>query len=206
MRTFLRNTEGDLQIWPSYTDVALNVILILLFYVFAQSVISSQTSAEMKKIKDQQQRLEQAVVAAIPEGLGRDISVRSDGSLQRYTFADRVLFDSGRAELKESGQELLRLLGGVLKQQVDTFSRIQIEGHTDDQPITRGFASNWELSSARATSVVRFFGDSVGLDPKILSATGYSQYHPVENANTDAARARNRRIEVVVVYSEMTPR
>lgn len=199
---FIKNSdEASVQVWPSYTDVMMNVTLILLFYLFAQLIISSQTSAVMLEIRFRQTKLRQAVESAIPAALRKDVFITEDGDLQKYTFADRVLFDSGRATLKESGAEILNAIGRVIKYQVGAFSKIQIEGHTDDQPINVGFASNWELSSARATTVVRFLQDSSGLDPALLSATGYSQYHPVEDNTTEANRSHNRRIEMVVVYS-----
>ncbi len=193
--------EPGVQVWPSYTDVMMNVTLIVLFYLFAQLIISSQTSAVMLDIRFRQTKLRQIVEKAIPESLRKDVVITEDGSLQKYTFADRVLFDSGRATLKESGAEILQAIGRVFKEQVGSFSKIQIEGHTDDQPIKVGFPSNWELSSARATSVVRFLQDVSGLDPRLLSATGYSQYHPIDENAAEAGRLRNRRIEIVVVYS-----
>lgn len=201
MKPLLGSHEPDVQVWPSYTDVMMNVTLILLFYLFVQSTISSQTSAGMVEIKQQQTRLRQSVEEIVPATMRKDLTITEDGNLQKYTFADRVLFASGQAKLSPLGEELLDLIGRAFKQQVGSFSKIQIEGHTDDQPIRVGFPSNWELSSARATSVVRFLQDRAGLDPSLLSATGYSQYHPVESHDSDEARARNRRIEVVVVYS-----
>jgi chemotaxis protein MotB len=113
-----------------------------------------------------------------------------------------VLFDSGQAKLKQSGQEILSHMAHVFSTKVGTYSQIQVEGHTDDRPIhTAEFDSNWELSSERATSVVRFLQDNSSLDPKLMSATGYSQYRPLSLANTDRDRQLNRRIEVVLVYT-----
>ena len=201
MKLIKDGDEVSVQVWPSYTDVMMNVTLILLFYLFAQLIISSQTSAVMLEIRFRQTKLRQTVEGAIPESLRKDVTITEDGSLQKYSFADRVLFDSGRATLRESGIEILGAIGRVIKEQVGSFTKIQIEGHTDDQPIRTGFPSNWELSSARATTVVRFLQDASGLDPGLLSATGYSQYHPVDNNTTDASRSRNRRIEMVVVCS-----
>lgn len=202
MNVFLRNQEQELQVWPSYTDVALNVILILLFYLFAQAVISSQTSAAMFEIKRQQEELKQKVNAEIPADLRHHVKVIPDGNLQRFTFANQVLFESGKAELKETGKRILEATGRVFQGQVGKFTKIQIEGHTDNQNInTVEYRSNWELSSARATTVVRFLEDTCGLDPRLLSATGYSQHQPVDRQDSEEGRARNRRIELVVVYS-----
>jgi flagellar motor protein MotB len=199
----LDQQEGEARVWPAFTDVLMTLCLILVFYLFAQVVVSGQTSARMAETVRRQGILRHAVEGTIPPGLRRDVHIAEDGSLQRYTFADWILFDSASAELKPSGMEVLAALGQVFRQHTGDFSRIQIEGHTDDRPLHANarFPSNWELSSARATSVVRFFEDRCGLDPKLLSATGYSEYHPADPRDSEEARARNRRIEVVVVYS-----
>ncbi len=203
MNPLLAHDEHEARVWPAFTDVLMTVALILVFYLFAQVVASSQLSAGMVEIAKRQKLLRRAVEETIPPALRRDIRIAQDGSLQRYTFADWILFDSASAELKPSGTQVLGALGEVFRRHTAEFTRIQIEGHTDDNPLRKGarFASNWELSSARATSVVRFFEDRCGLEPELLSATGYSEYQPADREDSEAARARNRRIEVVVVYS-----
>jgi len=81
--------------------------------------------------------------------------------------------------------------------------RIQIEGHTDNVPIVsalkKRFPTNWELSTARATEVVRYLQEQGGLDPKLLSATGYAEYQPVAANDTDEGKRKNRRIEIVLL-------
>jgi chemotaxis protein MotB len=201
MKSLLSLPDSDVQVWPSYTDVAMNVILILLLYLFTQVVFASQSMPCQQEIRQRMIAMRQVVEKAIPASLRANVTITEDGNLQRFTFADRVLFDSGQAALKPSGIEILRTIGEVFKTRVGSFSQIQIEGHTDDRPIQVGFPSNWELSSARATSVVRFLQDTSGLSPDLLSANGYSQYKPVDTNLTDAGRARNRRIEIVLVYS-----
>jgi chemotaxis protein MotB len=155
----------------------------------------------MLEIRQRQTTLRQAVQNAIPATMQRGVTITEDGNLQRYTFADWILFDTGKADLKPSGVTVLGAIGQAFQEHVGTFVQIQIEGHTDDRPIKFPFPSNWELSSARATSVVRFLEEQTGLDPALLSATGYAQYHPVDTQPNDEGRARNRRIELVVVYS-----
>jgi chemotaxis protein MotB len=202
MRPLLESIDEEVQIWPSYTDVALNIILILLVYVFAQAVIYSQTSAALVAIGQHQETLRGEVLAAVPAALRGSVGIAADGNLLRIRFSDRVLFDLADANLKEEGQKLLAVLGTVLKRHLSSFSQIQIEGHTDNAPIkTARFASNWELSSARATSVVRFLQDSAAIEAGRLSATGYAEYHPVDAGETPEARARNRRIEMLIVYT-----
>ncbi len=117
---------------------------------------------------------------------------------------DEILFDSGSAEIKPEGQEVLRRVGRILKQQRD--KGIVIEGHTDNVPISGAlaerFPTNWELSTARATSVVRFLQDEVGIAPERLSAVGYGPYRPVAPNDTPEGRAKNRRIEIKLVPLE----
>ena len=82
---------------------------------------------------------------------------------------------------------------------------INVEGHTDDDPInTPRYPSNWELSSARAIAVLRLFVDRLNIDPQKLLATGYGEFHPVGGNETDLGRSKNRRIEIILVYSERT--
>jgi chemotaxis protein MotB len=223
MRPLLAFREPKLQIWPSYTDVAFNVILIFLIYLFVQLVFTgqsslhiivlekkieelerqiSETSALMKKIDKLQNELARDIKSALEPDLRNKVKAINDGNLLRLTFSTEVLFDSAQAALKNEGQRILGPVGKVLKEKSNSFLNIQVEGHTDTRPIyTSEFKSNWELSSARATTVVRFLQEKSGLPPLKLSATGYSEYRPVDTGSTEEALARNRRIELVVVYS-----
>lgn len=108
-----------------------------------------------------------------------------------------VLFDSGKAELSEDGKKTLEEVAKVLD---DIKKReFQVAGHTDNVPIKSSkFASNWELSTARAVTVVKFLQDHK-LNPKNLSAAGYSEYQPEATNATDKGKALNRRIEIVLM-------
>jgi chemotaxis protein MotB len=201
MRAFLRSPDSEVQVWPSYTDVAMNIILILLLYLFTQIVFASQAIPCQQEILVRQTKMRQAVEQALDQSQRSSVTINEDGSNQHYTFADRILFESGQSTLTDEGKEVLKSIGGVLEAQVGAFSRIQIEGHTDDRKIHGSESGNWELSSARATAVVRFLQDASELKPELLSATGYSQYRPVDTNDSETGRARNRRIEIVLVYS-----
>jgi chemotaxis protein MotB len=111
-------------------------------------------------------------------------------------LTDKVLFASGQAELLPLGMPLLNEIADLLN--VDHRHPILVEGHTDDQPIhSYLFPSNWELSTARATTVVRFLiGRSIAR--RRLGAAGYADLHPIASNATDAGRARNRRVEIVL--------
>ncbi len=111
-------------------------------------------------------------------------------------LTDNVLFDSGMADIKPQGLPLLAEVGTLLG--VDRVHPIVVEGHTDDVPIaTSKYASNWELSTARASAVVRWLIDR-HLPARRFSAAGYADLHPLASNGSAAGRARNRRVEVVL--------
>lgn len=114
-------------------------------------------------------------------------------------LSDRILFDSGRAELKKDGQAALAEVTKILSEVPDR--AFQVAGHTDNIPIkTRRFASNWELSTARAVNVARFMIEK-GMDAKRISAAGYAEFDPVGDNSTDEGRQLNRRIEITLMPS-----
>ena len=120
------------------------------------------------------------------------------------TVLDRVLFDSGKAELKESAKSTLNKVASVLKTEVPTHI-VYVEGHTDNDPIRRsGWRSNWELSTARATEVIHYFIDDQEVKPDRLIATGFGEFHPVETNETLEGKARNRRVEIVISPKKLT--
>jgi chemotaxis protein MotB len=116
------------------------------------------------------------------------------------SMVEKVLFDSGKADIKKDGQKVLDRVGKILKQVKD--KQISIEGHTDNVPIglklQSVFPTNWELSTTRATNVARYLQEKAGVDPELLIASGFSEYHPVESNDTEEGRAKNRRIEIVL--------
>ncbi|MDE2290543.1 MAG: OmpA family protein [Elusimicrobia bacterium] len=119
-------------------------------------------------------------------------------------MVDQILFDSGSAEVKPAGRKVLDQVGAALNRVQD--KEIRIEGHTDDVPISaelRGrYASNWELSTSRATSVARYLQDHAKVDPKRLVASGTGPFRPVAANDTPEHRALNRRIEIILAPME----
>ena len=116
-------------------------------------------------------------------------------------LVDKILFDSGKVEIKGKGLEVLKRLGEILREVQE--KQIRIEGHTDNVPIgpdlKEEFPTNWELSTRRAANVVRYLQEVVGIDPALLSATGYSEYRPIASNDTAEGTAENRRIEIVLL-------
>ncbi|MCM8797276.1 MAG: OmpA family protein [Candidatus Omnitrophica bacterium] len=115
------------------------------------------------------------------------------------TVVGDMLFDSGKAEIKNEAYLVLDKVARILKENVPDYN-IGIEGHTDNQPIQySGWKSNWELSTARALSVLHYLVDKKGLSPDRLSAIGYGEYRPVEDNDTKEGRRLNRRVEIVIL-------
>jgi len=117
---------------------------------------------------------------------------------------DKILFDSGKAVLKPAGINVLQQIGDILKVAAD--KDIQVEGHTDNVPISgtlaQKFPSNWELSTARATTVLHFLQVKAAISGERLSAVGYGEYRPVASNGTAQGRALNRRIQIVLTASK----
>ena len=144
-------------------------------------------------------RFRSEFLARLGAVLGDRDNVRVVGD--RFVFQAEVLFDSGSAGLGAAGRAQLTKLAASINQiapqmppDVEWF--IRVDGHTDDVPIQSGrFASNWDLSLARAPSVVRYLV-SQGVPPQRLSANGFGEYQPLDGTETPEARRRNRRIEL----------
>jgi chemotaxis protein MotB len=118
-------------------------------------------------------------------------------------LTDKLLFDSGQATLQPEGDPLLEEVATLLN--VDESHPITVEGNTDNQPIaTSQFPSNWELSTARATTVVRFL-IAHGVGAERLAAAGYAALHPVDSNATATGRARNRRVDIVLMRLNPVP-
>jgi chemotaxis protein MotB len=135
---------------------------------------------------------------ASAHGLAHQVSAQVDRrGLVVTVLTDKLLFASGRAALRSSGLGLLGSISRLLE--LDTEHHpIVVEGYTDNQPIdTAQFPSNWELSTDRATTVVRYL-QSRGLPENRLSAAGYADQFPVASNATPSGRARNRRVEIVL--------
>jgi chemotaxis protein MotB len=113
------------------------------------------------------------------------------------TLNNAILFDSGSAEIKPQYQESLAKIGNLINK-VD--NHIRVEGHTDNRPIvTSVYPSNWELSAARATRVVRLFISECDISPAKVVAVGYGEYKPIADNDTEEGRKKNRRIDIIIL-------
>lgn len=137
-------------------------------------------------------QIEQTLATEISSG-GAGVSDSPEGLI--ISLREVGFFDTGSDEIKASSATAFAQLAKILGQ---SGSDIRIEGHTDNVPIHNArFSSNWDLSTARATAVVRFFIRD-GISPARMAASGYAQYHPVATNDTAQGRAMNRRVDLVV--------
>ncbi len=142
------------------------------------------------------------LVNALEEELKRgELTISNLEGQLSVNLLNKILFDSGKTVIKKEGQKVLKSLGDVLNKFPD--KALQIAGHTDNVQISERlkerYPSNWELSTARATSVVHFLQDKVGLSGERLIAAGYSEYRPVASNDEPEGRAMNRRIQILLV-------
>jgi len=131
----------------------------------------------------------------------KDIKIEEIEGKLKVTFVDKILFDSGSTKIKDKGKEVLLTLAESFASATDR--KVVVEGHTDDVPLGEvlrtKFPSNWELSTARSASVVRFLQEQANIEPERLTATGYSFYQPIASNESEETRKQNRRIEIILV-------
>jgi len=156
---------------------------------------------EIEKLKALKESLEEHIKE---NNLQEQIMVELDERGLLLRFDDNVLFDSGRAELKLKSKKTLRFISDLLKQDEFSDKFIHVEGHTDSDPIksSRKYPTNWELSTIRAVNVARFFIEDTNMTPEKISVSGYSKYHPVAPNDTPVNKAKNRRVDIVILRSD----
>lgn len=132
-----------------------------------------------------------------PEILKGMVRLHVDGRGLVISLGEKGVFDSGSDQLRPEGRALVDTLATSL---VSLGNYIRIEGHTDNVPIhNEKFPSNWELSTSRATVVVSYLIAKFGMRPDALSAAGYAEYRPVAENDTEEGKARNRRVDIIVL-------
>lgn len=161
-------------------------------------------AAEVARLQAETKNLEQyrsEFFGRLRSVLGAQEGVRIEGD--RFVFSSEVLFPPGGADLSPVGRQEVAKVADILRNVAEDIPEgidwvIRVDGHTDNVPLSGqgAFADNWELSQARALSVVKYMANFLGIPPDRLAANGFGQYQPVDTADTEEARARNRRIEL----------
>lgn len=164
-----------------------------------------QETAQLKAANEQTNAQYTALVGSLSEEVKKgELQVRQYKDMLTVDVAEQVFFDSGRAALKASGRSVLEKVAGALKGYDDKV--IRVVGHTDNVPIAKAlqqvFPSNWELSVARATTVVRYL-QSAGVPPERMMASGRAEYEPVADNATEEGRRKNRRIEIILLNRDL---
>jgi chemotaxis protein MotB len=196
-----RSTLFPVNVWPPFVD-ALTLVLAAFVLLMAVAALAQRGlvarlqkgERELQKLREDKARIERRLRALSSSGA---IEVEEGKVIVQGEF----LFDSGSDELSAAGRETLRKRSPALAQLVaaERDQMILVGGHTDDVPIAnQRFASNWELSAARATQVARALV-AAGLPEDRVVASGFGSHHPRADGRTAEARRQNRRIEVLVV-------
>jgi chemotaxis protein MotB len=157
-------------------------------------------TGELEQLKGTADKLQAQMKDEIAKG---DIHLTESGGKLRVDLVDKLLFESGEATIAKRGESVLSRVGAVLANVGEADDKtIQVSGHTDNLPLgdklTEKFPSNWELSAARAVTVVRFLVEKANVPPQRLVASGYGEWSPIASNKTASGRARNRRIEILL--------
>jgi chemotaxis protein MotB len=159
--------------------------------------VAQLAEAQMKQMKSTHDTLVSELKDQIQK---QEVSIKEFQESLSLNFVDRILFEFGKADLTAEGKKVLEKVGEALKNIKG--KKVRVTGHTDPVPIRPDylfkFPSNWELSAARAASVVRYFQEKIDLDPTEMEAVGRSFYQPEASNDTKEGRARNRRVEILI--------
>jgi len=188
------NKPADIQVGKSspawmmtYSDL---MTQLLIFFVMLFALSSASVEEQLKEIKRRVDTYvaESKLVEFVKTGIDEKGLVVS--------LQNKVMFDSGKAEIFEEAKKILNNITAILLEYPNS---VKIEGHTDNRPInTPEFPSNWELSTARATNLTRYIVVDLKFPPERLSSAGYAEFHPVAPNDTEDNMALNRRVDIVV--------
>lgn len=162
--------------------------------------------AELEKEKEMAAQMAKGLEEEMRADLeSKDVTISKLQGKLTVNILDRIMFDSGEAVLKPDGESVMQKVGGILAKHPEL--KIHVIGHTDNVPIRTGarsrFASNWELSMARALAAVHCLTEQAGVDPRRVGAVGYGEYRPIADNSTADGRAKNRRIAITILPDEL---
>lgn len=202
--------RGRSPIWLTiYSDLMTNLMLFFLM-LFGTSRMATDVQKTVYKairtefstrdivfVEKEEEAIKKMVDYVEKRRLRGFATVKVGEQRVKIMLANPVLFDLGESELKPSAIPVLHQVAGLLE---DIPNAVLVEGHTDDRPIAKGdFRSNWELSTARAFGVIRYFIEEENIPPERLSVVGYGEHRPLYPNDTEDNRAKNRRIEINII-------
>jgi chemotaxis protein MotB len=166
-------------------------------YMIAQQIRLQQLQAFINQQKKSTERLKHEVIGAMVGYNSNELTVELKNGRVYVSMQDALLFASGSTKVSQRGKEALAKVATVLNK--DGGLKIDIEGHTDNQPIkNQAFADNWSLSTARATTIAHILIDEYKVSPLKLIASGRAHYDPAAPNNTPEGRTKNRRTEIIL--------
>ncbi|MDH4212026.1 MAG: OmpA family protein [candidate division WOR-3 bacterium] len=193
---YLMNSNRKLA--RKISDLEEQVNLLTLELEARVAEVSQEKEDEIDRLKGTYETLMEDMKKEIEDG---QIKITQLADRLSVSMVDKILFPSGEAEITPEGLEILDRVGKVLKNTQEKI--IRVEGHTDNVPIhpnlQKKFPTNWELSTTRATNVVRFLQEKVGIKGTRLQVIGMSEYGPVASNATPEGRSQNRRIEITLL-------
>lgn len=202
----LRPTAINTRIvfWPCLVDILTSVLMIFLLIYFIHATLIGQKDLEAQRIRMNQDSFVAVFNREFASEIGdKSIEIRQDLNLVQITFSDRILFPTKQYQLQPGGEDALRRCAVIFNKSAKSgFKQIQVEGHTDNRVFESAVYphDNWELSTGRAISVVKFLIGQ-GLKESLLSANGYAANRPRDTRDTDEGWNKNRRIEIRIIFS-----
>ena len=166
---------------------------------------NSSSEGELKPLVQTEEEKLQGIGGQVDDmiktlGLEDSVSTSIEERGLVLSFNDSIFFDSAKADIKENMKSKLVALSEILNK-IDNY--VRVEGHTDNLPIKNEFySSNWQLSSIRASNVVEFLIEHGSISPDRLSAVGYGEYRPISDNNTEDGRAKNRRVDILILNNK----
>ena len=166
------------------------------------SKAKAKIEAEKRKLEEERRKREaeyQDLVGSLEQEIkNREIQITELQGMLTVNLMDKILFDSGRSVIKPAGKRVLDKIARTFLNRYPE-REIRVEGHTDNMPFRGSALNNWDLSTERAISAVRYLQEHANVAPSRLAAVGYAYHRPIDTSETREGRARNRRIEIVVM-------
>ncbi len=162
---------------------------------------NAELSSKASRCESELNRLENSRRALEARLKGTGATVRIKNGAVSVTLPGSILFDSGQTTLRPQSKATLKKIAGILKTEASA-EIVRIEGHTDNEPITKQkdkYKSNWELSTARAAAVLHYLVEECGISPTKIYLAGFGQYQPVADNKSKNGKAKNRRVEFVLI-------